>query len=82
MIVPVIIQILFWFGVGVCVICGLIFLFRGFSGGGFLEILLVLAALLVGPVLVRCYCELLIVFFRINETLTDIKNELQRRPMS
>ena len=33
-------------------------------------------SILVGPLFVRIYCELLVVIFRINETLTDIKKKL------
>jgi hypothetical protein len=29
--------------------------------------------------LIRIYCELFILFFRMNETLTDIKNALSTR---
>ena len=39
-----------------------------------------LLVLLLGPITVRIYCELVMVVFRINETLTDIKNELRRNP--
>ncbi len=35
-------------------------------------------AMLLGPIAVRIYCELLIIFFRMNETLTDIRNDLNR----
>ncbi len=31
-----------------------------------------------GILIIRIYCELLILFFRMNETLTDIKNGLSR----
>jgi hypothetical protein len=34
----------------------------------------------LGPLGVRVYCEILIIFFRINETLTEIKHNLDRRP--
>jgi hypothetical protein len=33
-----------------------------------------LLVLLAGPLVVRIYCEILIIFFRINETLTEIKH--------
>jgi hypothetical protein len=35
--------------------------------------------LILGPVAVRIYCEILIIFFRINETLTEIKHTLEER---
>lgn len=78
MITPVIIQIIFWVGVAFCIIFGLGAIFIGSrygSGGTFYGILL----LFLGPVAVRIYCEILIVFFRINETLTEIKHSLEDR---
>ena len=35
---------------------------------------------LLGPLGVRVYCEILIIFFRINETLTEIKHAMGQRP--
>ncbi len=78
MITPIIIQILFWIGVAACIIIGLIYIGVGIkydarSGvTGF-------AILILGPVVVRIYCEILIIFFRINETLTEIKHDLEDR---
>ncbi len=81
MITPAIIQVLFWVGVAVCVIAGLVtmaYSFDSYSGGVgvFLSGLLML---LLGPVIVRIYCELLILFFRMNENLTEIKNSLAKK---
>jgi len=82
MITPMVIQILFWIGVGICVIWGLITLVNGatssYGGGG--QVLLGLVVLLIGPLLVRIYCELLILLFRMNETLTDISNSVRQKP--
>jgi phosphotransferase system glucose/maltose/N-acetylglucosamine-specific IIC component len=81
MITPAIIQVLFWIGVAVCVIAGLVFMaysFDSYSGGVgvFLSGLLVL---ILGPIGVRVYCELLILFFRMNESLTEIKDSLAKK---
>jgi hypothetical protein len=81
MITPVIIQVVFWVGVVICVIMGLIAIAAAMSryGNG----LMVIGGLLymtVGPVVVRIYCELLILFFRMNESLSEIKDDLKRRP--
>ena len=72
MITPVIIQILFWIGIVGSVIFGIIT-----YGGGmvFMGILIIL----LGPLVVRIYCELLIVVFSINDTLTDVKNILKNK---
>jgi hypothetical protein len=83
MVTPVIIQILFWIGVIVCLIGGGIMIIFGatqyHTGQGHYLWKGVLLFLL-GPLGVRVYCEILIVFFRINETLTEIKHDLEGRP--
>jgi len=80
MITPVIIQILFWIGVVLCVIGGIIGIVQGAGaeyGGGRL-VLFGLLTLFLGPVFVRVYCELIIIFFRIHDTLTEIKQNTQK----
>src|SRR5215211_4750089 len=69
MITPIIIKIIFWCGVVISVAVGLGFIADGNVGLG-------LAFVVLGPLSVRIYCELLILFFRMNETLTDIRNSL------
>jgi len=86
MITPLIIQALFWIGVAVSVITGLVMIISGASsnsdyygqssGGG--EVLIGLLLLIIGPFIVRVWCEMLILFFRMNETLTEIKNNTQK----
>ena len=72
MITPIIIQLIFYIGAGACVIFGLI----GYSNyDGAPALLLVFG----GPLAVRLFCELLIVVFTINDTLTDIKNQLKQQ---
>ena len=72
MLTPVLIQILFWIGFVVCVVAGVVTMFtpHGLAKG--------LQTLILGPLLVRIICELVILFFRINETLTDIRNKLSQ----
>lgn len=67
MISPIIIKALFWLCILGVVIYGLVTIF----GGSFFMGLLIL---IVGPLVIRIYCELLIVLFQINNTLTEIKN--------
>jgi GYF domain 2/Domain of unknown function (DUF4282) len=77
MIVPIIIQGLFWLGVVICMFAGL-----GVAGLADNKVAGALAGflvLVVGSLLARICCELIIVFFRINETLTDIKNAQLKR---
>jgi hypothetical protein len=65
MIAPVVIQILFWIGVVAVVISGLFTLFAASFISGLLIIIL-------GPIAVRVYCEVLLVFFRILDNLREI----------
>jgi hypothetical protein len=74
MITPIIIQVVFWIG---AVLIALIALWQIFSGatanyGGGSLVLKGLVFLLLGPLFWRIFCELLIVIFRINDTLTEI----------
>ena len=71
MITPVIIQIIFWLMVAVCVIGGIVQLAQGSLAG--------LAVIILGPLGVRIWCEMIMVAFSINGTLTDIKNLLERK---
>jgi hypothetical protein len=81
MITPVIIQVLFWVGAAVTVLSGLFAMASSFGhyGGGAATFLSGLFIMLLGPVAVRIYCELLILLFRMNETLTEIKDGLLKK---
>ena len=79
MVTPVIIQIIFWVGVIACVIGGIILIAVGLKQQGDQSVLKGVLLVIFGPLAVRLYCEILIVFFRINETLTEIKHVLERR---
>jgi hypothetical protein len=76
MITPVLIQVLFWVGIVVVVIAALVMMFghgiAGFIGG--------LVYLVVGPIFVRVYCELIIVLFRIFEELKSLRQGLVPTP--
>jgi hypothetical protein len=86
MITPALIQVLFWVGSILSIIAGIVVIVAGSSSRdygdtGTWSTLLGLAYIFLGPLLVRLWCELLILFFRMNETLTDISNKLgQRNP--
>lgn len=91
MITPVIIKILFWIGLVASAISGIVFFFTTFFGGismgDFLPIVGGFLLGLIGGIIIfvlgalatRIYAELLILAFRINETLTDIKVLLQEK---
>lgn len=80
MITPVFIQIIFWIGVAVCVIGGFIGIISGagmqYGGGG--AVLRSLILMILGPLGVRIYCEILIVLFRMNDSLIEIKKNTGR----
>jgi len=79
MITPVIIQGIFCIGVVVCITGGLLLVGAGVDVEQPGLILLGVGLILVGPIAIRLYCELAILFFRMNETLTDIKNHIGKR---
>lgn len=80
MLTPVIIQAVFWVGAAICVLAGMILILTGVGQyGGGPTVLKGVLLLFLGPIAVRIYCEILIIFFRINETLTEIKHGLEER---
>lgn len=71
MLTPVLILWFFWIS------------FIGCLGGGIYllieqEIIEGLLILILAPLILRIICECLILFFRINETLTDLRNDKTR----
>lgn len=78
MITPIIIQVLFWLGVLGCIIGGIVQIVSGIEYPDPGMIFEGIAWLILGPIVVRIYCELLIILFSINDTLTDIKKQLNR----
>jgi Domain of unknown function (DUF4282) len=82
MIIPIIIQIIFWLLVSLVSIAGVAAGIMTLTGRGeqkILGVLLIVVGIPLSILLIRLYCELIIVIFRINDTLTDIKNILARR---
>jgi hypothetical protein len=79
MLTPIIIQIIFWIGVVGSIIFGLITMVQGAASsfGGGAMVFSGLIMIFFGPILTRIYCELLIVIFSINDSLTEIKNQLK-----
>ena len=82
MLTPIIIQVIFWIGVVVSVLFGLGMIFSGMRSmfGGGSAVFMGLVWLVLGPVMTRVYCELLIVVFKIHDSLVDIKTSLRERP--
>ena len=65
----------FWIGVAAVVIMGFVTMFSG----GFLQGLLMI---IIGPIGVRLWTELLIVVFKINDSLADIRNNTKKESLS
>lgn len=79
MITPIIIQVLFWIGVVVCVVAGIIQIVSGINtpyGGGGGVVFMGILLLLLGPILVRVWCELMLVLFSIHDILMKIRNKM------
>ncbi len=78
MITPMIIKIVFWIGVIVSVIAGLALILKGANSyyGSGAEVFSGLLILVLGPLTTRIYCELLIVLFKMHESLNEIRLKL------
>lgn len=74
MLMPILIQVLFWIGVVVVVIGGIYTMTQ--KSGALPGLLLII----LGPIGVRLYAEMLIVIFKINDTLTEVKQDTARLP--
>jgi hypothetical protein len=68
MITPVVIQVIFWIGAVIIVLVGLFGLFTG----GFMGFISGLLTIILGPILLRVYCEIIMVFFRVLDALHEI----------
>ena len=73
MITPSFIKLLFWIGTVFSVIMGLAMLFQGG-----MAIIMGLGTIVIGPIVTRIYCELLMVIFKINENLAEINSKIKR----
>jgi hypothetical protein len=80
MLTPIVIQVLFWLGVVACILGGIGAILTGFARIDRVPELIGIGILAVvfGPLVVRIYCEWLIVLFRINDTLTEIRRNTDR----
>ena len=74
MVTPKIITVLYWLMLLVVLFSGLGFMFGGGAAGHwFLSFIGGLIGIAVGAIMVRVYCELMIVLFKMNEALQDIR---------
>ena len=79
MITPKLVNIFFWIGTIISVVIGLGLFIVSLININSEGILIGFLSLLLGPLVIRIYCELIIVFFMINETLTNISKTLEQK---
>ena len=76
MVTPVIIKILYWISIALVVLSGLVTIISGISGGG-ITVIVGLLTIVIGPFLVRIWCEMMIVLFEIHKNLVEINRKTQ-----
>lgn len=74
MLTPKVITLVYWLLLAAAVITGITTWFTGF-GGGFGRFLTGIAIMVGGAIGARIWCELLIVLFKMNEALQDIRRK-------
>jgi hypothetical protein len=78
MLTPVIIKVVYWLLMALTILGGLIEIIVGLASrrGSGAHVLAGFMLMILGPIFVRVYCELLIVIFSINGHLADMKHSL------
>ena len=79
MVSPLIIKIIYWVGVALVVLSGLGMIISGIGSryGGGIQVLCGLLTIVIGPFLVRIWCEIMIVIFEIHKNLVEINRRSQ-----
>ena len=73
MITPKIITFIYWILLLCCVGYGISTMFSGYQGFTFVKFVTGIVYIIIGAVAVRIWCELMIVIFKINENLQNLK---------
>jgi len=76
LITPSIIKIIFWVLAALIVLSGLVRLLA--FGDGFGGVIRSLLWIVLGPIFVRVYCEIILVLFRINDRLGQISDNTKK----
>jgi len=80
MITPAVIKIVFWIGIAFSVLMALISFGSAFTEqGSAANFILSFMILLVGPLLVRIYCELIMLGFKMVQSLGEINEKLDKK---
>lgn len=76
MITPIFIKLFFWIGVLVTIVGGFVLIGFGIisDSGNFIHIIGGVISLFLGPLLIRVYSEMLIVVFKMQESLVQIRD--------
>src|SRR5699024_6473800 len=84
MITPIFIEVVFWLGFIGSIIFGLFMIGYGIisDSAGKIEIFSGLLSLLLGPIILRIYCEMLIVVFKMQGALLSIRDSLKDQQMN
>ena len=85
MVAPWVIMVIFWVATIGAVLYGGFTIYTSLTSRGGVNIFGAVGGLISIPLsilMIRLYCEIMIVVFRMNETLTDIKNVLERQNKS
>ncbi|MFP3728203.1 DUF4282 domain-containing protein [Priestia filamentosa] len=77
MMTPALIKIIFVLSCVASIICGFSLIVQGTNAyfGGSILVLLGLLVMVAGVILSRVYCELIMVFFKINENIQKVANQ-------
>ena len=68
-----IIKYVFWALAGITALIGIFTFFGSLVVGELGAAIIGIVITVLGPILIRIYCELMIILFKIHETLVDIK---------
>lgn len=72
------IHVLFWFFAGLSVLLGCVSIISGLgaSQNGGAMVLGGLAQIVIGPIIVRIWCEVLMIFFKMHDELKEISGKI------
>lgn len=76
MITPLLIKLFFWLGVIGIILASFVSIGFGLfsKNGSLIQVIIGIVMLFLGPIFIRIYCEMLIVFFKMQESLVQIRD--------
>lgn len=76
MITPTVIRVLYIIGIIILLVIGIVDIAQGASDGDFKAIAMGVTVMILGPIGLRIYMEILIVMFMINDSVKDIRKAI------